>query len=29
MSFTLFNTIKKRRKAEEEHQALIKEYDNY
>ena len=29
MSFTLFNAIKKRRKTEEEQQALIKEYDNY
>ena len=29
MSFTLFNAIKKRRKAEEEHHSLIKEYDNY
>ena len=29
MSFTLFNRAKKRRKAEEEHQSLIKEYDNY
>lgn len=29
MSFTLFNAIKKRRKTEEERQALIKEYDNY
>ena len=29
MSFTLFNAIKKRRKTEEEHQSLIKEYDNY
>lgn len=29
MSFTLFNAIKKRRKTEEEHQALIREYDNY
>ena len=29
MSFALFNAIKKRRKTEEEHQSLIKEYDNY
>ena len=29
MSFTLFNAIKKRRKTKEEHQSLIKEYDNY
>ena len=29
MSFTLFNAIKKRRKTEEEHQALRKEYDKY
>ena len=29
MSFTLFNAAKKRRKAEEEHQSLIKEYDKY
>lgn len=29
MSFTLFNRAKKRRKAEEEHQSLMKEYDKY
>ena len=29
MSFALFNAIKKRRKTEEEHQALRKEYDKY
>lgn len=29
MSFTLFNRAKKRRKAEEKHQSLIKEYDKY
>lgn len=29
MSFTLFNAATKRRKSEEEHQSLIKEYDKY
>ena len=29
MSFTLFNAVTKRRKSEEEHQSLIKEYDKY